>query len=69
VTTEVLRAVSGLNALTRLDLSYCDNVTDEGLRESRSLTALTTIDLYDCPNVTDVQRASVRLHGAGPRAV
>ena len=56
----MLRAVSRLNALTRVRLSYCDNVTDEGLLELRSLAALTTLLLYGFPNVTDAGKQALR---------
>jgi F-box/leucine-rich repeat protein 14 len=44
--------VSGLTALTDLNLSGCENVSSEGLQTLSSLTALTSLALWSCPNVT-----------------
>ena len=46
--------MSSCTALTSLNLTYCNKVTNVGLRELRGLTALTELNLDYCRNVTDV---------------
>ena len=45
MTDEGVRAVSGMRALTSLDLVLCDNITNEGVLALSSLPALTHLDL------------------------
>jgi hypothetical protein len=54
-TTDVgVRAVSRLHALTFLDISYCDKLTDEALRAvSSSCSALKSLKLSCCDKLTD----------------
>ena len=59
-TSEGLRALSSLTALSTLDLCGCLNVSDEVLRALSSLTALTTLDLRYCPNVTAAAKQALR---------
>jgi hypothetical protein len=53
LTDEALRAVSGLTALTFLDLTHCENVTDKGLRAVSSCSALTSLRVTCCKLLTD----------------
>jgi hypothetical protein len=54
LTDEGIRAVtSSLPALTSLDLTLCDQLTDEALRAVSNLRALTSLDITDCDKVTD----------------
>ena len=53
-TDEVMHAVSGISALTSLDLTACRNITSEALCEVGNLTALTKLNLfYSHSNVTN----------------
>jgi uncharacterized membrane protein len=52
--------VSGLSALTSLDLEFCINMTDEGLQTLSPLTALSTINLYSCPDVSAAAKQALR---------
>ena len=59
MTDEVLRAVSGLTALSTLNLSFCKQVTDEGLQALGSLTSLSFIELYGT-NVSAAAKQALR---------
>ena len=48
MTSEVLRALSGLTALVTLDLAACHGVTAEGLQTLSSLPALKSLNLWRC---------------------
>ncbi|OWK38681.1 protein kinase domain-containing protein [Fimbriiglobus ruber] len=48
-----LTHLSGLTALTHLELRYCRQVTNAGLAHLRGLTALTALDLKYCEQITD----------------
>jgi hypothetical protein len=52
LTDEALRAVSGCNALTTLDLRGSFKVTDAGMRALSTLPVLTTLDIRRCSKVT-----------------
>ena len=56
----MLRAISGLTALTSLDVSKCENVTDEGLSAVSGLTALTVLDIQYCDSVTAEGKQALR---------
>ena len=47
-----MTAVSGMTALTSLDLFYCHNITNEGVLTLGSLPALTQLDLRNRNKVT-----------------
>jgi hypothetical protein len=47
------KAVSSCTALTSLNLTGCNMVTDKGMRAVSSCTALTSLNLTGCNMVTD----------------
>jgi len=53
LTANGLRAMSGLTALTYLNLTRCSNVTDAGVRELGGHTKLTELYLHGCSLVTN----------------
>jgi hypothetical protein len=60
VTSEGLRTVSSLAALTTLDLFGCRKVSDEVLQTLRSLTALTSLYLGGCNKVSAAAKQALR---------
>ena len=52
LTDEGMRAVSSLPALTSLDLTDCDKVSNAGMRAVSNCSALTSLDLTRCFKVT-----------------
>jgi hypothetical protein len=61
-----MRALSSLPALTSLDLTGCEEVTDEGMRALSSLPALASLDLRHCFKVTDAGVQALRNATAAP---
>jgi hypothetical protein len=52
--------VSSLTALTKLDLSFCELLTDVVLRAMSSLSALSILILYGCDKVTAAAKQALR---------
>ena len=48
-----LRTLTGITALTSLDLRYCEQVSDDGLRTLAGFMSLTSLDLTQCKQVSD----------------
>jgi hypothetical protein len=59
LTDQHVRVVSGLPALTALDLTYCSKLTDDGVRTVSKLPALTSLNLACCHKLTDEGVAAV----------
>ena len=52
MTDVAVQAVSGMPALTSLNLSYCSEITDVGVLALSELPALTQLNLGGCHTVT-----------------